>query len=81
MPLGKLLCPNYPLQPNLGSFSSVITVGHLSEPFVVQGLLGRNTLSGVVYKDFLEQVSKVLQEIVTLRNHVLFRSALVIDSV
>lgn len=70
----RYLLQSYPFQSNLRCLGSIIRLGHLLEPWMVQGLLRCNSLTRVIYEDFLQKIQEVLQENIARRNDVLFHS-------
>jgi hypothetical protein len=61
----------HPLHTDLGCFRAVVVVGHLFKPFMIQGFLGSDPLVRIVHEYLLEKISKVLHEVVRLRDDVL----------
>lgn len=50
----RFLRHSYPFQANLCSLSSVVGLGHLLEPCMVQGLLSSDALGRIVDENLLE---------------------------
>jgi hypothetical protein len=61
------------LDSNLCRLGTIVRVGNLPEPRVIQGLLSRDTLRGVINEDLGKQIQEVLEEGVVRWDDVLHR--------
>lgn len=66
-----LLFQSYPLLSDLCSLGSIVRLGRLFEPGMVQSLLRRDTRARVINKDLLEKIQEILQEDGVCRNYIL----------
>ena len=59
------------LETDLGCLSAIIWMGNLPEPGVVEGLLRRDALRGIIHEDLGKKIQEVLEESIVGGDYVL----------